>query len=210
MTLKEFIKALVFRRVGKKLPEELKTAPDLPATNQPLKLAAPWTTLYRQYLAFFRKDDTVRVEFYEDTVAIKLRCDDVEKAIALEHILPKTRQFGNVTVNILVVPCNADSIPGNAIEFASDADAVLAALKGNKAFVGFEVINGITFIAFAKEVVQYFNDNLADLHGMTSTLYQYLADEIIEKRTNVYFNTDLGEPVATEPTPSTPCPTGVN
>ena len=161
-----------------------------------LKLSAPWTTLFRQYQAFFQKDKEVHVAFDERKPAIKVFVDNGEKADALNHVLPESKTFGNVTVSIQVIPANGEKC--SCDEWACDGDAILAALKGNKAFVGFENVkgdfsfNGI-FIMFAKEVVQYFNDNLGDYHGAVSTLYQDLADEIFESRDGVFFNTDLGK-----------------
>lgn len=53
-------------------------------------------------------------------------------------------------------------------------------------------INSFTYVVFEKEVVQYWNDNLADYNGLTSTLYQDLAKEIFEDANldGVYFCTD--------------------
>jgi hypothetical protein len=36
----------------------------------------------------------------------------------------------------------------------------------------------LTYVVFKNRVVQFFNDNLNDPHGVISTLYQDIADEI--------------------------------
>ena len=52
------------------------------------------------------------------------------------------------------------------------------------------VFDDITYIIFEKEVVQYFADDLGDLHGINSTLYQDLAKEIFGESSNIHFCTD--------------------
>ena len=48
-------------------------------------------------------------------------------------------------------------------------------------------INSFTYVVFEKEVVQYWNDNLGDINGLRSTLYQDLAKEIFaDDLQNVY------------------------
>jgi hypothetical protein len=50
-----------------------------------------------------------------------------------------------------------------------------------------------TYVVFKNCVVQFFNDNLNDCHGIISTLYQDIAAEIFEDADlhNVYYNTDV-------------------
>ena len=51
----------------------------------------------------------------------------------------------------------------------------------------------LTYVVFKNCVVQFFNDNLNDYHGMLSTLYETIADEVLTGPavTDVYFNTDI-------------------
>jgi hypothetical protein len=50
-----------------------------------------------------------------------------------------------------------------------------------------------TYVVFKNCVVQFFADNLNDCHGVISTLYQNLADEILTGPAvnGVFFNTDI-------------------
>ena len=64
----------------------------------------------------------------------------------------------------------------------------------------------LTYVVFKNCVVQFFNDNLNDCHGLISTLYQDIAAEIFEDADlhNVYYNTDvevgkLGKPLGEWP-----------
>ena len=90
------------------------------------------------------------------------------------------------------------------------------AFKGNPAFA-YTVVPvqeeyiwiPATYVVFKNCVVQFFNDNLNDCHGIISTLYETIAYDIFEEfRKNqnaaVYFNTDvergkLGKPLGEWP-----------
>ena len=50
--------------------------------------------------------------------------------------------------------------------------------------------NPITYVIFKKEVVQYYNDSLADAHGMCSTLYQDIASRILDAGEGIFFCTN--------------------
>ena len=51
----------------------------------------------------------------------------------------------------------------------------------------------VTYVVFKNCVVQFFADNLNDCHGIISTLYQDIAEEILtgDGAQGVYFNTDV-------------------
>ena len=62
----------------------------------------------------------------------------------------------------------------------------------------------MTYVVFKNCVVQFFNDNLNDCHGVVSTLYETIAYDIFKEFREisgaaVYFNTDverkLGKPL---------------
>lgn len=157
-----------------------------------LKLAAPWTTYYRQIQAMFKNDEQVRVIFDENEIKIKLYVDNSQKALALERLLPESVTFGNVTLNICVIPANIDD---KVVEISSDIEAVKQALEGNEAVAQFYPIEGIfsnrmLYVAFKKEVVQFFNDDLSDIRGMCSTLYANIANELFGRINGVFFCTD--------------------
>ena len=159
-----------------------------------LKLASPWATCFRQFKAFFQKDPDVRVIFDEDTPSIKLYVENQDKADALAYLIPTSKQFGNVTLQIIIIPANGVEINSGA--YSNTVDAIMGALKGNKAMAGFQPVESAGFkamyVLFAREVVSYFNDNLADLNGLTSTLYQNLAEEVFPNHSGVFFCTEPG------------------
>lgn len=160
-----------------------------------LKLSAPWTTLYREFQAMFGKDKEINILFDEDNFNIVLYVDNIKKAEALNKILPLKKTFGNVEVGIIVKPANTNmDLKQVFVEEFISAETFKIAFENNPAFVYATTYTGIlanplTFVVFAKEVVQFYNDNIGDLYGLTSTLYQEIAKDIFEVK-GVYFNTE--------------------
>lgn len=157
-----------------------------------VKLSPPWIEYVDKLDVFFKKDDDIEIDYEdgdeEDEKKIKIFVDNQKKAEALEELLPREKFFGNVKVNIVIIPNNEDN----------KVSALKTLLEGNEAVSFIETItmpfaiNSFTYVVFEKEVVQYWNDNLADYNGLTSTLYQDLAKEIFEDANldGVYFCTD--------------------
>lgn len=157
-----------------------------------LKLSAPWVLIYRQINAMFAKDPDIRVVFDEENAKISLYAADCDKAAALDKILIGEYTFGNVKLSVNVVLPNG-SVPKTK---TSTADLFAAALAKNRALSYIRAIEGvfsndITYIVFANEVVQYFSDDLSDINGLCSTLYQDIAKSIFKEIHGVYFCTDV-------------------
>lgn len=154
------------------------------------KLSAPWTVYYREIQALFGQDPEITIEYDEDNVEIKLLVQNEEKAEALQQLLPSEKIFGRVVLKITVVPANQSSKLTRSV--------FQKAFNGNPAFnycyrVDNVFTNPIDFVVFKKEVVQYFNDNLCDIHGIKSTLYEDIARDVFGELPGVYFNTDTEE-----------------
>ena len=156
--------------------------------NKSMKLCPPAVNLCRQIEAFFREDPDVDVRMIQredGDATISLLVAGAAKAEALELLLYGEKTFGSQTVSIQVVPANQKE---------SLADLYRDAFAGNPAVLAIHesegpILDGSTFILFKPEVVQYVNDDIGDLNGIHSTLYQYLADKIFEERDGVFFNT---------------------
>ena len=135
--------------------------------------------------------------FDNQNATIRLYVEDQTKADALTILLPTTKTFGNVTVNVTVIPANK-STPQNTVELdpKNYKQLFFYALQGNKAVSmvheacgTFSI--GFTYIVFVKEVVQFFNDDIGDVHGLCHTLYQDIAKEIFEEHPGIFFCTDV-------------------
>ena len=170
-----------------------------------LKLSPPWCQRYSQIAALFKYDPEVHVIYDEDTYELKLYVDDDDKAAALTILLPEEYEFGNVKLKVHVVPANgadADSV----IDEDTPVDELYeAAFSGNGAFAfaktirGVMLIDGITYVVFNKQVVQYYTDNLSDYFGNCSTLYQDIAKDVFGERQNLYYSTNIEDPVLEAP-----------
>ena len=153
-------------------------------------LSAPWVQFYHEVQAMFKLDDDVRVIFDEDKCTLKLFVADAKKADALSKILPTDKVFGDKILKIIIVLPNivsssisstvADAFSGNAaLEYVQEIDGVFS--------------NPLVYVVFRKEVVQYYTDNLGDIHGIRSTLYEDIAREIFIPQDFVYYCTDVEE-----------------
>lgn len=166
-----------------------------------MTMSSPWMIFYREVCAMFEKDDDVHVVYKQgegDNDTICLYVEDPLKADAIEKLLPEEKEYGNVTIEIGVIPCNADRRkPTNIVmtESADASDLFRLAFRGNPAFSYLKKITGImandiVYVVFAKEVVQYFNDDLGDVNGLCTTLYQDIASRIFNEFDGVFYCTD--------------------
>lgn len=153
-----------------------------------VKMSSPWIQYKNLITAMFGEDPDIKINYDDDRKELKLLVTGTDKANALDALLPKQKEFGNVTMTVTVVPANLETTKATLIQ---------QALDGNPVFKYSETIQGpmsnpMTFIVFKKEVVQYFNDNLGDIHGLRSSLYEQLAEEIFDDHEGVLFCTDTG------------------
>ena len=156
-----------------------------------LALSSPWATYYRQINALFGSDPEIKVVYGEGDGSIRMYVDNPVKAVAISNLLPMTKTFGNVTVSLTVIPSNKE---GFSASYSTYEDA----FTGNPAFKYVKkcegaFMKGLVYVVFKNEVVQYFNDNLADIHGLCSTLYENIAREILINSDGAMFCTDIPE-----------------
>lgn len=154
-----------------------------------LKISAPWVTFYNEMEAFFKEDPEVHVVYDEETYAVELYVDNAAKASALEQVLVKEKTFGNITQTVTVIPANSMGAPTKEFLFKN-------ALDRNPALSYIQTVNGIfmnglTYVVFINKVVQYWNDDIGDVNGLCSTLYQDIAADIFKDRPGVFFCTDV-------------------
>lgn len=155
-----------------------------------VKLSPPWMIYFRKLEAFFMKDDDVAVTFDKDNSAIKIYVTGEAKAEAIEKLLPSHKSFGTVLVDIIVYPANTKA--------TSKMSLLKTALEGNKAVsytrsMSVGSLNDFNFVVFVPEVVQFYNDDLGDINGLCSTLYQDLAKDLFGEEAGIYFCTDKVE-----------------
>ena len=164
-----------------------------------MKLSPPWAIRYWQIEELFKYDPEVHVIYDEDNYEIKLYVDNDEKASALNVLLPQEYVFGNVTLKVAI-----ESPDGEILEKSDDLiddELFETAFDGNGAFSfaktvhGVMMLDGITYVVFNKRVVQYYIDSLSDYFGNCSTLYQEIAKDVIGEKKNIFYSTDIQDPV---------------
>lgn len=150
-----------------------------------LMLSAPWVTFIHELQLLFEQDKDIRMLVDSNNLEVKLYVEDWKKADALTKLLPAEKAFGNVTLKIEVIPANR----GDDSPFALIQDA----FKGNPVFVGAEAasktIGTFNYAVFKKEVVQFFNDQLDDINGNKSMLYQDIAKDVLGEQDGVFYCT---------------------
>lgn len=161
-----------------------------------LKISPPWVTYINEVQALFDGDPQIacNVTWEAPNPSIVLACNNGDKVAALLQILPTQVSFGGVVLKVCV-----DGTPSNRV-FVSKKELFETAFAKNPAFAyavspaedGYNWF-AMTYVVFKNCVVQFFNDNLNDCHGVISTLYQDIAREVLtgEAINGVYFNTDI-------------------
>jgi len=143
---------------------------------QNTKLSPPWLNYVNEIKALFGRDPEISILYDDNANEVKLYVEGGDKANALAIILPPEKHFGNVTLKITVVPAN-DGEP-------TSADLVAAAFRDNPVLDDVCVVQTpfgeMSFAVFAKEVVQYYNDDLTDINGLKSTLYEDIARDVFD------------------------------
>lgn len=152
-----------------------------------LKLSPPWQEFYHKVDALFGQDPEVNVVFIDETYTLKLYVDNPVKADAIAQLLPQEKVFGNITVKIDVIPSNNQTA----------SDLFRTAFNGNPALsyvqhIDTPMTGPIDFIVFQNKVVQYYCDNMFDINGIRSTLYQEIAKDVFTTE-NAKYCTDTDE-----------------
>ena len=169
-----------------------------------LKLSAPWQIYYKELCLLFEQDEEVRIVYDTDQQIISIYVDNAAKADAMYAALPSEKEFGDVILTINVIPANKPNLrrtQGSTYEDLFYKNPIV----NNIVIVDGIMTNPITYVIFKKEVVQYFNDDLGDAHGMCSTLYQDIAKRVLEPENSIYFCTDINSTFVTWTTSNAIC-----
>lgn len=159
-----------------------------------MKLSPPWCIFYREIQALFGDDPEVHVVYDEQAEIVKVYVDNDEKAEVLSQLLPTKKMFGRVGLDIQVVPANGKKYSTDVPEKV-DAEMFEKAFKGNPVFSYAKTFRNLfqfeaTYVVFVPEVVQFYTDDISDIHGFRSTLYEEIARDVFEG-IQANFNTDL-------------------
>lgn len=156
------------------------------------KISPSWYTFISELNAMFGEDPDIRIE--HNQYKVKMYVADANKASALFTLLPMYKDYGNVTLSIDVISPNGEIASLDTKDYsliwetAFKNNPVLSFVKKVEGIFGFSAI----YVVFKNKVVQYFNDNLNDIYGNTSTLYEDIATDIFDEvKTGTFFCTDV-------------------
>lgn len=155
-----------------------------------MKLTPPWITYVHELEALFGEDPEIRIVHDGEANEVKLYVESATKADALSQLLPAEQTFGNVKLKVTVVPANLGAENPIALyEKAFAGNPVLSYVINRNTLIG-----SFNYVVFKNGVVQFFNDQLDDVNGNRSTLYQEIAKDVFGENNNaVFFCTDTQE-----------------
>ena len=159
-----------------------------------MTLSPPWAIFYREIQALFGEDPEIHVVYDEENEVVKIYVENSEKAEILSQLLPTKKMFGRVALDIQVIPADGKKY---STELPEKVDATMfeTAFKGNPVFSyakTFPNLFGfvVTYVVFEPEVVQFYTDDISDINGLKSTLFEDVARDVFEG-VQVNFCTDL-------------------
>lgn len=149
-----------------------------------MKLSPPWAIFYREIQALFGDDPEIHVVYDEQSEIVKIYVENPEKAEVLSQLLPTKKMFGRVGLDIQVIPADGKKYSTDVPENV-DATMFEKAFKGNPALSyakTFPNLFGavVTYVVFVPEVVQFFTDDISDINGLRSTLYEDIARDVFD------------------------------
>lgn len=141
-----------------------------------ITLSPPWFTFANKIKYTYGESPFVKVndliELPDGNYLLNIFVTNTLVAKALRQVLPESKEFGNISVFILVYnPAGEiEEIVNEAYTAETLAKVFCTALKGNPLFVGVVLLEnglpveqrGIT-IVIKKDVVQFYNDDISDL-----------------------------------------------
>lgn len=165
-------------------------------TDVRLKIAPPWITYVNQVSQLFKHDPDIEINYNNDIPEVILTINNPDKATAISKLLPCEAWFGGVK---LLVTINAKF---SNRTFKTPAELFNVAFERNPVFAFTHSVqnifsNSLTYVVFKNKVVQFFNDNLNDIYGNISTLYEDLASDVFSEADvrGVCYCTDIEEKV---------------
>lgn len=166
-------------------------------------LQSPWVTIYNKCKAMFEKDNELIIGSLQEPVdglaSFEIVSSNAEKIIALQSLINTSFFLGNIKLVIKLGVINGDSkeyLEKKAVNDKIDVDTIETAFDGNDVLdnvreVKFPGGYPAIYVLFAKEVVQFYNDDITDLYGNFNGLYEDIARDIFLPLEGVFYCTAL-------------------
>ena len=156
------------------------------------KMSPPWYEYYRKVLNLFQGDKDIKIsdldKVSDSEYNFSIESQNGDKIQAIEKLIGRSTVIGNVTVTI--------DYKCAEVENESWAKTLETAFTGNPLFKEViaerDPILQVTFYyaVFARDIVSFWNDNLADYSGNMHYIAADLADEVVSAKTGVNFCTE--------------------
>ena len=150
-----------------------------------LGIEAPWYTFQKKVKALFEHDkdisvgEVVKTDDAKVNYMFDIEVRSHEKFLALDRLMPKIKEFGNVTLGIVLYDEENGLTDVDHLELYKlifEGNPIVKDIKDKTDFVG----NRQGFVRFRPEVIQFPDDNLADYNGNWSGLAQDIAAEVFD------------------------------
>lgn len=166
-----------------------------------MKISPPWVTYVNELMALFGEDPEINIKYENELPRVKLYVSNWKKATALGLLLKRGVEFGNIYLYVEVIPPNTERVK---LENCNDYKLLFEeGFKGNPAFSFIYQVEGIfsnkiIYVVFKNKVIQFFNDNLNDVYGNISTLYQEIAKDVFDIK-GICYCTDAPKEILKKP-----------
>lgn len=163
--------------------------PQMASKSDKVKLSPPWVGHMSMLASFFKGDKRVRIGSVEGrTGIIEVFCNDMYQALSL--VLRQKIRFGNVTLNINLVPSNGMKLKTKEM---SDLDALKVVLKKNPAFDKIRTTKDgpMQFVTalFKPVVLQWYNDNIGNPWKLTTSIFESEANKVFKGELGICWST---------------------
>jgi len=163
-----------------------------------MKVSAPWYTFVHELEELFKRDAGIKVQYDEQANVVKIFVDNnPKKCDALTKLMPTEKTFGNITMKIEVVPSNNVTNEEDICQMFDDA------FCGNSAYECAmpikSLVGSFNYAVFDNRVVQFFNDNMADINGNKSMLYEDIARDVFGDKFAMFFCTTAKDKALAKP-----------
>ena len=164
-------------------------------------IQAPWYTVYNKVVALFGNDEELQISNLSEVddvpdngfkcgYGFTISSKNSVKLKSIEKILKRHFEFGNVYLNIDFVyePQNDDVITPSDFKNAFAGNNILSKVQIVPTPAGVPQ----TFVVFAREVIQFYNDDITDLYGNFNGLSEDIARELFnDTDASICYCTDI-------------------
>jgi len=163
------------------------------SSNKKVGISSPWIETYKKIKALFETDEELEITDCQQLIgannyAFSIGSRNTAKLKALEKILKSEYVFGNIKLFVnFEYQENLEAVTDMDYKTAFTGNGVLSDIQVSTN----PIVDGTTFVLFAPEVIQFFNDDLGDYDGNFNGLAEDIAREIFKEQPNVKFSTDV-------------------